>query len=260
MSPWRAELPKSVITILAALAFASSSCGNLQADGDQPAPFAVGERLEFSINWSVANIGTAYMRINGIEEVNGHSCYQVEAGAKSNKTIDLFYPVRDRFFSYIDRQELFSRKFIKEQKEGKHERYLELLYDQEANEVNDLVSGEIKECVPEAQDELSIFYYFRSLDLEVGEGVLLEGFVDKRGNPLKVAVHRKEWVDVPAGRFYCTVVEPFIKSGGLFKHKGSLQIWLTDDKRRIPVKVSSELDFGKIVVLLESYQPGGPES
>jgi len=219
-------------------------------------PFAVGERLEFSINWSLANIGTAYMHLKGFDEVNGHPCYLVEAGANSNKTIDLFYPVRDRFFSYIDRKGLFSRKFIKHQKEGKHENYRELIYDQEAHKVHDMVKGEIKDCVPEAQDELSIFYYFRSIDYEVGEGILLEGFVDKQGNPLKVAVHNKEWVVVPAGRFYCMVVEPFIRSGGLFKHKGNLRIWLTDDQYRIPVKVSSELDFGNIALLLESYELG----
>ena len=219
-------------------------------------PFAVGERLEFSVNWSVANIGKAFMHVEGIEEVNGHPCFLVKAGAISNKTIDLFYPVRDSFASYIDQLGLFSRKFIKDQKEGKIERYRELLYDQEAHKVHDLTGGEVKDCVPEAQDELSIFYYFRSLDLEVGDGVLLEGFVDKLGNPLKVAVHRKEWVDVPAGRFYCMLVEPFIRSGGLFKHKGNLHIWLTDDQHKIPVKVSSDLDFGKIVIMLESYQLG----
>ena len=248
---------KRAIFIMALMIFASPLRFAVQAEGleeNLSVPFAVGERLDFSVHWSVANIGRAYMYLTGLEEVNGHTCYLVKAGARSNKTIDLFYPVRDRFYSYIDRDGLFSRKFVKHQKEGKHERYRELLYDQEARKVHDLVSGEIKESVPEAQDELSIFYYFRTLELEIGEGVLLEGFVDKQGNPLKVAIHRREWVDVPAGRFYCIVVEPFIRSGGLIKHKGSLQIWLTDDRYKIPVKMSSELDFGKIVVLLESYE------
>ena len=252
-------MTKRVISVLAVMFFATSLHGPMRAEGIEEnlsSPFAVGERLDFSVNWSVANIGKAYMYLTGLEEVNGHSCYLVEAGARSNKTLDLFYPVRDKFYSYIDRKDLFSRKFIKHQKEGRQERYRELLYDQEAHKVHDLVKGETKDCVPDAQDELSIFYYFRSIDLEVGEGVLLEGFVDKQGNPLKVAVYRKEWVDVPAGRFYCMVVEPFIRSGGLFKHKGSLQIWLTDDRHRMPVKISSELDFGKIVVLLESYELG----
>ncbi len=250
---------KRAIFIPALMIFASPLRFAVQAEGVEESlsvPFAVGERLDFSVHWSVANIGTAYMYLTGLEEINGHTCYLVKAGAKSNKTIDLFYPVRDRFYSYIDRRGLFSRKFVKYQKEGKHERYRELLYDQEAHKVHDLANGEIKDCVPEAQDELSIFYYFRTLELEIGEGILLEGFVDKQGNPLKVAVHRREWVDVPAGRFYCIVVEPFIRSGGLIKHKGSLHIWLTDDRYKIPVKMSSELDFGNIVVLLESYELG----
>ena len=51
----------------------------------------------------------------------------------------------------------------------------------------------------------------------------------------------------------------FLRKGGLFKHKGNLRIWLTDDRYRIPVKVSSDLDFGNIVVLLESYELGNKD-
>ncbi|MEA2062853.1 MAG: DUF3108 domain-containing protein [Gemmatimonadota bacterium] len=247
-------------SILGALIWAASS-GSPQAAAASEGriaevPFAAGEKLNFSVYWSLANIGTAFMNVTGVEEVGGQSCWRIEAGANSNKTIDLFYQVRDRFFTFIDQRELFTRKFIKHQSEGRHKRNRELIYDQENHRVHDLVSGEEKDCVPEAQDQLSIFYYFRTLEMEVGDGILLEGFVDKKQNPLKVEVVRREWVEVPAGRFHCLVVEPFIKSGGLFEHKGNIHIWLTDDSHRLPVKVSSQLDFGKIVVLLESFELG----
>jgi hypothetical protein len=227
-----------------------------QADSIPRVPYRVGEELNFSVNWTVGNIGTAYMHVTAIDSFRANLCYRIEAGARSNKTLDLFYPVRDYFFSLIDRRKLFTRKFIKRQKEGKTRRHRELIYDQEAGIRFDLVSGDTVEIVPEAQDELSIFYYFRTLDLEVGQGILLENFVDKHGNPLKVAVHRTEWVEVPAGRFFCFVVEPFLKKGGLFKHKGNLLVWITNDKNRIPVKVTSQLDFGQIVVMLESFTLG----
>ena len=227
-----------------------------QADSIPRVPYRVGEELNFSVNWTVGNIGTAYMHVAAIDSFRANLCYRIEAGAISNKTLDLFYPVRDYFFSLIDTRKLFTRKFIKRQKEGKTRRHRELIYDQETGIRFDLVSGDTVEIVPEAQDELSIFYYFRTLDLEVGQGILLENFVDKHGNPLKVAVHRTEWVEVPAGRFFCFVVEPFLKKGGLFKHKGNLLVWITNDENRIPVKVTSQLDFGQIVVMLESFTLG----
>jgi len=249
------RVKKNFRSILFCLLFAAELCAQ-QTESIPKVPFRVGEKLFFSVNWTEGNIGTAHMKVAAIDTFQGHPCYRVEAGARSNKTLDLFYPVRDRFLSLIDQKKLFSRRFSKQQKEGRHQRNHDFIYDQEAGLRYDLVSGDTVDIVPKAQDELSIFYYFRTLELEVGQGLLLENFVDKKGNPLKVAVLRTEWVEVPAGRFFCYVVEPYLKQGGLFKHKGNILIWLTKDENRIPVKVTSDLDFGKIVVLLEDYTLG----
>ena len=236
---------------------ASSGLRAQKPDSAAWVPYRVGEKLYFSVNWTVGNIGTAHMYVTAVDSFRGHPCFRIEAGASSNKTIDLFYPVRDYFLSLIDLRKLFSRKFVKHQKEGSTVSERELVYDQERSIRFDLARGDTAKIVPEAQDELSIFYYFRTLDLRVGEGYLLENFIDRQGNPLKVMVLRTEWVEVPAGRFFCFVVEPYIRQGGLFQHKGNLHIWITNDQNRIPVKVTSELDFGQIVVLLESYALGG---
>lgn len=234
-----------------------TATGEVRArEAPRKVPYSVGEQLNFSINWTVGNIGTAWMNVVAIDSFRSERVFRIEAGANSNKTIDLFYPVRDRFVSLIDTEELFPHKFIKHQKEGKHEQYHEFIFLQDELIRYDLVGGDTAEIVFQQQDELSIFYYFRTLDLVVGRGLLLDNFVDKQGNPLKVAVIRTEWVEVPAGRFFCFVVEPHIKSGGLFKHKGNLRIWITTDSNRIPVKVASNLEFGRIVVLLESYKLG----
>jgi hypothetical protein len=46
------------------------------------------------------------------------------------------------------------------------------------------------------------------------------------------------------------VVEPVLKSEGVFKSKGSIHVWLTDDGRRIPVLVKSKIPIGSISVSL----------
>lgn len=248
----RRALSTVMLLFLAAVTLSAAESGDR---GKLPkVPFQVGERLEFSINWTVGNIGTAYMEVAGIDTFRARPSYRVVAEAHSNKTIDLFYPVRDFFQSLIDMQGLYTHRFTKLQREGRHRRNRELIYEQEKGFRVDLVSGDTTDIVPEAQDDLSIFYYFRTLDLKVGQGLLLENFVDREENPLRVAVLRKEPVELPVGRFDCWVVQPFIRSGGLFEHKGNLLVWITDDEHRIPVKVSSDLDFGRIVVLLEAYR------
>jgi hypothetical protein len=46
------------------------------------------------------------------------------------------------------------------------------------------------------------------------------------------------------------VVEPVLKSEGIFKSKGQTFIWISDDKRRIPVQVKSKVPIGSILVSL----------
>ncbi|MBI4667829.1 MAG: DUF3108 domain-containing protein [Elusimicrobia bacterium] len=57
---------------------------------------------------------------------------------------------------------------------------------------------------------------------------------------------------MPAGEFHCLVVEPSLRGEGIFIQKGkSMQIWLTDDSRKIPVLVKAEVFIGSVRAELE---------
>ena len=45
-------------------------------------------------------------------------------------------------------------------------------------------------------------------------------------------------------------LEPILKEEGVFKQKGSLRIWLTDDERKIPVQMKSKVLVGHITAEL----------
>ena len=84
--------------------------------------------------------------------------------------------------------------------------------------------------------------------------ILLESHADRKNYPLNVIVHGREEVDTPAGKFQCLVVEPMLRTPGLFKHEGKLTIWLTDDERRMPVLMKSKVAIGSITVILTGYR------
>jgi hypothetical protein len=44
-----------------------------------------------------------------------------------------------------------------------------------------------------------------------------------------------------------------VQDGGLFKHDGRIIIWLTDDERKIPVKVSTKIIIGEVYSELTRY-------
>ena len=72
---------------------------------------------------------------------------------------------------------------------------------------------------------------------------------------MTIRVLRRERVRVPAGTFNAVVVQPIIKTKGIFSEKGEAQVWLSDDDRRILLQVKSKLKFGSLNLYLKSYRP-----
>ena len=46
------------------------------------------------------------------------------------------------------------------------------------------------------------------------------------------------------------VIKPLMKSEGIFNRKGDMFIWLTDDERRLPVKMRTKVVVGSITATL----------
>lgn len=215
--------------------------------------FAVGEHLVFEIAYKFIKAGTATMSIPDTQWVHGRPCYHVVTTARSNKFFDSLFKVRDRVETFIDMEGLFPWKFEKHIREGKYRTHRTIEYDQ----LNQRVIYNKKDTLavpPFVQGVLSSFYYVRVLPLEVGKSLDIDNYGDGKMYPLKVMVHKKQRVEVPAGTFNCIVVEPAIRGKGIFNQKGRMAIWLTDDDRRIPVLMKSKVAIGSIDVRLKSMR------
>jgi len=115
----------------------------------------------------------------------------------------------------------------------------------------------IQEPLPNSAvvDILSGLYYLRNQPLEVGTTVLLELFDSDRYAPTNVAVLRKEHLTLPGQREVDTLlVHPELKTEGIFKRTGEIMVWLTDDEKRVPVKVETSIVLGKVTAELISAE------
>jgi len=215
--------------------------------------FREGERLNFVIRYGPIVAGYSTMSIPEVVTINGREVYKVVTEAKSSGFFSAFYKVRDRVESYIDKNGLFSWRFEKHLREGKYRADKFVQYDQingwAVTNKND--SMRIPPCV---QDILSSFYYVRTQKLEVGKSIFIDNHSDNKLYPLEIKVHKKETIKVKAGKFDCVVVEPILRASGLFKSKGRLLIWLTDDDRKIPVQMKSKIVVGYITAELKSME------
>ncbi len=218
--------------------------------------FGVGERLEFSVGYGVIKAGTAVMEIAEIVKLDGRKCFHIVSTARSNKFFSVFFKVDDRVESFMDVHGLYSWRYDKHLREGKFRADVSMVFDQEKHLALYNQGKDTFEVAEYAQDVLSAFYFVRTQELTVGKSLFVDNHTDKKNYPLEVKVLRKERVKVPAGEFDCVVVEPILKTPGIFEQKGSLTVWLTDDELKMPVQMKSKVAIGSIVTELISYQPG----
>ena len=218
----------------------------LQADKH---PFTVGETLKYDLKVNVIKAGHAKLQVIGEEGVDENQTYHIKYTVKSNRYVDRLFYVRDQVDSWLDKKDLFTHRLIKNIREGSYRYKLEA----KMNYIDSTLTSEdeVFQIDSEIRDPFSLFYYLRSIPLKVGQKLSFKTFDNGQFVDFHIIVHRKENVRVPAGRFRCLVIEPYRKGKTLFKQKGDMRIWLTDDERRLPVKIETKATFGSMTMLLK---------
>lgn len=214
-------------------------------------PFGAGEKLVFSVQYGLVTAGEATLEVRNLAALGGRPCYRIVSDARTNDFFSKFFEVRDRYESYMDTTNLYSLRYEKHVREGKFKRDDVVDFDQVAHRA--IYKNKQVPIPPRAQDVLSAMYYVRTLPLEVGQSISLANHTDGKNYPLIIKVLGRERVKVDAGEFDCIIVEPVLRGPGVFTQKGRLTVWLTDDRRRMPVLMKSKVVIGHVAAILKSY-------
>jgi hypothetical protein len=216
--------------------------------------FDVGERLVFDVDYAFFTAGEAVMSIPAMDTIMGRPAFHIVFTVNSTPTFSVIYKVDDRYETFLDKDGLFSWKFVQRIREGSYSRDFAAEFDPVAN----LARVEDKQypIPPYVHDIVSAFYFARTLEytgMRVGQKTIVENFYKDTTYPLAIKFLGHQRVSVDAGEFDCLVVEPLIKEGGLFKSEGRVIIWLSNDKRKVPIKVSTKVIIGSIDAELREY-------
>ena len=232
----------------------------------QKAPWAY-EQLKYGIYYSFVKAGTAYIRNRGLVEINGRKAYLLQTTAFSAPVIDAVFKVRDVNQSWLDAEEFYSLAYGQSVREGRYIRDEWITFDYENRQYLGLSKKKKKPKQIQGPldikvlDMLSSLYYVRSQKLEVGKDLVFDIVNRSKQYPLLVKVLKKEKVKTKAGTFHTILVEPQIRGEGIFVSKGkSLKVWLTDDKYKMPVKMTVEVFIGSVSAELLEYQRQAPEN
>lgn len=248
---------RNLVAVLFLVAFAVGEGAALCQEAKE-VPFRTGERLTFELKWEFIKAGTAVLEILPTTEVNGVSARHFQLTVKSSSFVDNFYMVRDTIESFTDHAMTRSLLYKKRQQEGKHRRDIVVTFDwqnEEARFSNFGKPGKPVKVLPGAFDPLSIFYAFRMCPLK--ENAQLDAVVSdgKKCVLGKAKVVKRERIKVSDRSYDTFLVEPDLKDvGGVFKKSrdAKLQIWVSNDSRKLPVRIASKVIVGDFVADLVS--------
>ena len=219
------------------------------ASARRAVPFGTGERLDYDVKFGAIKVGNGRMEVVGTADVRGRETWHTRFTVKGGTP---FYTVNDRYESWIDTRTLSSLRFVRDLEEGGKDREHHFEIYPELGTFIEQKKADTSATVSDPLDDAAFLYFLRTVPLEVGKTYSFDRYFRPDRNPVTIKVVRKERVKVPAGTFETIVVQPIIKTKGLFSEKGKAEVWLTDDDRRLLVQLKSSLPVGSINLHLRS--------
>ena len=249
--------PIGLLLTVAVAAIVTSTSPSAQRD--IPVPFKVGETLTFDVSWTTfLSAGTATMSV--LERrpgAAGRNAYYLVAEGKPSAMLGKLYSLYYKAESMLDTRTLLPSLATIYSDEGGRKRYKTTTF-----KGNGSVQYEIKTSTTAtstitaprtAQDPLGAIYILRSLPLKAGMTAPIPPIpvIDSgKAYTMRVRVGGIESVKSGLGTLQALKLSmTMIDAAG--KPEGSgFSIWLSDDARRLPLKISAGLAVGTVHLTL----------
>lgn len=203
-------------------------------------PFEIGEELIYDVKFGAKRVGEGFLRVQGVERLRGHATYRAQMGLEGRLWP---FSVNYLFDSWMDVGTLASHRYIQDQRgtDARYRAYDVFPDEQRWSRIDIEETGET--ITDDPLDQVSFLYFLRTLPLEIGDEYSFDRYFKEDGNPVGIRVLRRETIQVPAGEFECIVIEPLIRTSGLFGDGGQAEIYLSDDEHRRMVYMLSRVKW-----------------
>lgn len=220
--------------------------------------FHAGEHLTLKVYYRLSGvyIGAGEATFNCVlEKMNGKDVYHLIGEGKTYRTYDWFFKVRDKYESYIDTTTLKPLRFIRNVSEGGHTIYNNVVFDHAHNNATS-TNGTFKvpDCI---QDVISAVYYARNLNFDKykpNEKITFNMFLDDKVYSIYIRYIGKEEINTKFGKFRAIHFKPLLIEGTMFKGGEKMDVWVSDDGNKIPLRVESDISVGSVVVDMINYK------
>lgn len=213
------------------------------------------EKLVYRINLRGLPVGAAELQAS-----NETGDVRISLRIRSDESLSAIYPVDVLIETrHINGNFILSRIRQREGSFRSDRGFTIFLRDRHVFWIDRMTNRSTREQIPNSEvvDMLSGLYYLRNRPLRVGSEETLHLYDSETYAPVQVGVLRSEAVSLPAFREVdALLIQPRLKTGGLFRFTGDLHIWLSNDRYRVPVKMATTIPLGQITAELVSSENG----
>ncbi|MEN8121925.1 MAG: DUF3108 domain-containing protein [Bacteroidota bacterium] len=215
-------------------------------------PFKEGESLKYIMSYGWINGGEASLKLEKTH-FGDKKVYHVKAVGKTIGITHSIYHVSDIYESWFDINSGLPYKSLMDLTENKYKNYNVVYYNQDEKTVNSKKSGK-KSLNNQVFDIVSAFYHLRKKlkNLEVGQIVTIHTYFHDEPWDLIVRYKGNQIIKTDFGKIDCMKFKPIVEKG-TFKDEEALDIWISNDKNRVPIRVKMKFFVGSFKTDLVEY-------
>lgn len=224
--------------------------------GDLPAR----ETFYYNVEWRLVTAGRA--KVEWIRQPNAD--WQVNLRLESVGLVSTLFKVEDDYFAYLS-PSLCAESVQQISHEGSRQRESKIAFDATAHRAAYLERDRLKDSVL-LQQEIEVptcvhdvvggVLLLRTLNLEPGQSAMVPVSDGKRSVMARVEAQSREDIKTPEGTFHTICYEAYLFNNVLYRRNAHLNIWVSDDRRRLPVQIRVRMQFtiGTITLQLRKHE------
>ena len=220
------------------------------------------ETLSYSVEWRLITAGKARVEWSAVSQPRPG--WRANFQLDSTGLVSKLFRVDDDYTSTLN-QALCAQYTQLTSREGRRERETRITFDSENRKAlynerdvasNSVVLSKETETPACVHDVVGGLFYLRTLNLEPGQSTMVPVSDGKRSVMAKVEAQQREDVKVGAGTFKAIRYELYLFNDVLYRRPAHLYVWVSDDRRRLPVQIRVRMQFtiGTITLLLDKVE------
>jgi hypothetical protein len=223
---------------------------------ERAVPFKVGETLNYDVSWSsYLTAGTAVITVKDKKPSFQSTAYYIVAEGRPTPLLSTLYALYYKVDTLLDSYTLLPQRGSVYSEEGKRHRFKTTQFDRAAKKVRfeyktDTTVKTDFPTSPVTQDALSAIYVLRAIPLKAGDRMTMPVSDNGINYRVQFDVGPAERVKTPMSEISAWRVTLSVSDDKNRPVGRNVAIWMSDDARRLPVKLRADLTVGSFNLLL----------